>query len=296
MRTRILNKMLASEVEEYLARGGNTIFMATGVVEVHGIIPIDVEQIVPEAYSVCLAEEFDGLALINNPYFFPGGTIVSNATVQMSVRDSIDYLMKIWHSLVAQGFRNIFIVDAHGPATLYVDAAVRDFFQETKVMVCHINMRSARAEYNKRHGIPQMTMEQMMARMRNPENMKAKRVQEYGAYRIMGQEEYLPVVPGGKGIPVEMAVADPRLATLQEACRKCGCKAAYYFSKPEEHLGYDDPAQSIEERDALCAQGEAEIREIASLMPIKELQDALDEYEGYIKDMQEKYPRLKGIY
>ena len=32
MRTRILNKMSAGEVDEYLARGGDTIFIAVGVV------------------------------------------------------------------------------------------------------------------------------------------------------------------------------------------------------------------------------------------------------------------------
>ena len=95
MRTRILNKMLASEVEAYLARGGNTIFIGVGVVEMHGNMPADVETIMPEAMALAMAQEYDGLALINLPYNFPGGTIIGNVTVQMSVRDSIDYLMKI---------------------------------------------------------------------------------------------------------------------------------------------------------------------------------------------------------
>ena len=81
MRTRVFNKMTAKEVEEYLARGGNTIFVAVGVVEVHGAMPIDVEQIFPEGLALAMAEKADGLAMINLPYFFPGGTIVSNATV-----------------------------------------------------------------------------------------------------------------------------------------------------------------------------------------------------------------------
>ena len=63
-----------------------------------------------------MAEQSDGLAMINLPYFFPGGTIISNATVQVTVRDGIDYLMMLSRSLVSQGFKKIFFVSGHGPA------------------------------------------------------------------------------------------------------------------------------------------------------------------------------------
>lgn len=56
MRTRFFNKMTAKEVEDYLERGGNTIYVDVGVVEVHGASPVDVEQIMPEAYALAMAE------------------------------------------------------------------------------------------------------------------------------------------------------------------------------------------------------------------------------------------------
>ena len=64
MRTRIFNKMTAKEVENYLARGGDTIFVPVGVVECHSAMPIDVEQIVPEAYA-WRKERMDWLWLIS---------------------------------------------------------------------------------------------------------------------------------------------------------------------------------------------------------------------------------------
>ena len=76
MRTRIYNKMTSNEVENYLARGGNTMYIAVGVVEVHGAMPIDCETILPEAIALEMAEQSDGLAMINLPYFFTGGTII----------------------------------------------------------------------------------------------------------------------------------------------------------------------------------------------------------------------------
>ena len=60
MRTRIFNKMTAQEVEDYLARGGDTIFVGIGVVEVHGACPIDCEQLIPEAAALAMADEVDG--------------------------------------------------------------------------------------------------------------------------------------------------------------------------------------------------------------------------------------------
>ena len=75
------------------------------MVEVHGAMPVDVEQMVPEGFALAMAEKADGLALTNLPFYFPGGTIISPATVQVSVRESIDYLMMICRSFIAQGFR-----------------------------------------------------------------------------------------------------------------------------------------------------------------------------------------------
>lgn len=281
MRTRILNKMLASEVEEYLARGGNTIFIGVGVVEMHGNMPADVETIMPEAMALAMAEEYDGLVLINLPYNFPGGTIIGNVTVQMSVRDSIDYLMKVCHSLVAQGFKKIFTLSAHGPAKLYLDAMVRDFFQETKVMVCNID-----------------TMRPMMSLNEpgRPMDFTIIHTMTAGAYKMMHQECYLPVDPDGKAIPKEDTVQDPRLVRLSNAARACGVPACTLYGKLGEHGSTDAPFKSIEERDAACIKGETLIRELVKRIPIRELQDALDDYYVYIAEMQEKYPRLKGIY
>lgn len=282
MRTRILNKMLAAEVEEYLARGGNSIFLGVGVVEVHGDMPVDVEQILPEAQALALAEEYDGLCLINLPYMFPGGTIVSNATVQMSVLDSMNHLTKVLHSLVAQGFKKIYLVSGHGPARLYIDAVQRDFFQETKIHICHIN-----------------TMELLFRNMRENKqefSMDVLTNMCFGAYKMLHQEDYLPVDPNGKGIDPELAKIDPRMDRLTAACQACGSPSAIYYSRPEQHMGTDGPFKSIEERDIACAKGEEGIRHIAKITPIPELSAALDEYYEYLDEVMEKYPRLKGQY
>lgn len=285
MRTRILNKMMASEVEAYLSRGGNTIFVAVGVTELHGALPVDCETILPEAFALEMAEQGDGLTLINLPYFFPGGTIIGNATVQMSVRDSIDYLMKIAHSLVAQGFKKIIFVSGHGPAALYIDAVCRDFFQETKIHTCHINLAA------------------VMFNMPRPKAADGEPVHPmamldfivYGAYKKMNQMVYLPVDPDATEIPPPEITVESPLERLGKVLGPLGGRVSIYYNQPAEHGG-GKPFASEDERLAACEQGEEMIRDMVAKIDLQELKDALDSYDAYVQEVMVKYPRLKGIY
>ena len=51
MRTRILPKMLNSEVQEYLKRN-DIIIVPVGTVEMHGGFPLDCETVISEAYAL----------------------------------------------------------------------------------------------------------------------------------------------------------------------------------------------------------------------------------------------------
>ena len=276
MRTRVYNKMTAREVEAYLARGGKTLFVAVGVTEVHGAMPIDCETILPEAVALALAEETDGLAMINLPYFFPGGTIISNATVQVSVRDGIDYLMMLARSLVSQGFDKIFFLSGHGPARLYLDAMCRDFFQETKVHVSHLNLMFAMQKFGGGMGFGDL--EKMIC----------------GAYKMMRQMEYLAVDPAGETIEVQPIFEGSALDVLQKAFQPLGMQTSMYYELPEQHFG-GTPFKSEAERLAACEEGEALIRAMAAKMAphLREAQKALDVYHAYVKEAVKKYPHAQ---
>src|SRR3954453_4025259 len=94
MRTRFLSKLTNGEVEDYLQRN-DLIFVPVGVTETHGALPLDAETVLAEAIALKMAEASDGIVFHNLPYFFAGGTIIGRGTVQMSVRDGMDYLNKI---------------------------------------------------------------------------------------------------------------------------------------------------------------------------------------------------------
>ena len=281
MYTRVFNKMTAEDIQAYLDRGGDTIFVAVGVVEVHGAMPVDVEQMVPEGFALAMAEKADGLALTNLPFYFPGGTIISPATVQVSVRESIDHLMVITRSLIAQGFRKIFFVTAHGPARLYVDAVCRDIFQETKVHVCHLNgmnLMSSFGDPDQKH----MSFDDL-------DTMGC------GAYRMMHQMEFLKVDPDAKDPEPTDWNRDTPVNRLSAALRPYGSPVSIVFGSPKEHGG-GRAFRSEQERLDRCMRGEKMIRDMVDRMDLEGLKKAIDEYHLYVRECMKKVPRLQGLY
>lgn len=282
MRTRIYNKMTSNEVENYLARGGNTMYIAVGVVEVHGAMPIDCETILPEAIALEMAEQSDGLAMINLPYFFPGGTIIGNCTVQVSVRDGIDYLMMICRSLISQGFKKLIFVTAHAPSRITIAPVCRDLFEETKVHACHIDLMNALDVAKQKgfkleggfHGLDKLI---------------------YGAYMKMHQMEFLPVDPDAKEItpsnswdPNNM----PPWRKLGNILRPLGGLVSIYFENLEDHGG-GKPFASEKERLAACEEGLKILHDLVTCLDLQGLLDALDEYQLFVQNkILPKFPRL----
>ena len=271
MRTRIFNKMTAQEVEDYLARGGDTMFIAVGVVECHGTLPIDCEAIVPEAYAKLLAEKADGLAMINLPYFYPGATVISNAAVHVTIRDGMDYLNKICHSLVDQGFKRLFLISGHGPAVMTINPFCRDFFEETLIHPCHLMH------------LPQVAG--VKADYRFGEIM-------YGAYKSMGQMDYLPVDLDGEEELAARVEEDPALTRFTRLYRSYGGYVARIYSDPRQHGG-GKVFRTKEELLEYCVKGEAQMHEIVDKCNIIELKEALGRYQDYVQEMYQKYPRIK---
>ena len=117
LRTRILPKMLNSEVEAYLEHN-DIIFVSVGTVELHGGYPLDSEAVISEAFALEMAEAADGLMLPGLQYFYAGATASGRGTTQVSVRQGIDYLSAIAHSLLRQGFKRQVYMSFHGPAMM----------------------------------------------------------------------------------------------------------------------------------------------------------------------------------
>jgi creatinine amidohydrolase len=281
VRTRIFNKMNSKEVESYLARGGKTIYIAVGVTEVHGIMPIDCETILAEAAALEMAEQSDGLAFVNLPYFFPGGTIIGNSTVQVSVRDGIDYLMMICRSLIDQGFERLIFVTGHAPSVVTIHPVCRDLFQETKVHACHIDLMHAMSLAREKG-------------LKLENGFQALDKLLYGAYLKMDQMNFLPVDPDGEEIVPKQMDPDnpPPWRRLSSILRPLGGIVSIYYENLEDHGG-GKPFASEEDRLVACQEGLKILNELVSYLDLKELLDAIDEYHAFVRDkVLPKFPRL----
>lgn len=139
MRTRILGRMLNSEAQQYLERN-DIIIVPVGTTEMHGGMPLDCETVVSEAIGLKMAEACDALLLTGLPYFYAGATASGRGTVQVSVRQGIDYLGAIARSLLRQGFKRQIYISFHGPAHMTICPMLRDFYDETGVPILYMDM------------------------------------------------------------------------------------------------------------------------------------------------------------
>ena len=176
MRTRILPKMLNDEVEEYLSRN-DIIIVPVGTVEMHGGFPLDSETTISEAYALKMAEACDGLVLTGLPYFYAGATASGRGTVQVSIREGIDYLTAIAKNLLRLGFKRQIYISFHGPAHMTCSPMIRDFFDET--------------------GVPILYMDLTMQMLKNAadlfKSMDSFHAITTGAYKIMNRLEDVPL-------------------------------------------------------------------------------------------------------
>lgn len=279
MRTRIYNKLTAYEITQYLEHG-DTIYLPVGVVECHDPYPVDCETVIPQAFATILAEKTDGLVLEGLEYFFAGGTAISTATVHISIRDGIDFLYNVCSSLVNQGFRKLIFVSAHMPAHLTLDAFIRDFFEETLIHPCHINLISAMMGL-KKDVKTENDLADIFDRM------------VCGSYKIMHQEEYLPVDLTGEMSPRHKD-PDPALTRFENANKKNGGCTSLLYSCSNEHCG-GKVFSSEAERSNYCKESEITVREIANSIDIQELLDSLDEYQAYAQTVAQKNPHILNL-
>jgi creatinine amidohydrolase len=288
MRTRILNKMMNREVEEYLNRGGDTIFIAVGTVELHGDLPLDCETVGVEAVAMKMAEAADGLALINLPYFFPGATPIGRGTVNMSIEDGIVYLKKIARSLFKQGFRHQIYLTGHGPAYLTVSSVVTDLFDELKAPMLHIDLVKAMGEAAKNGWEGGMGSYNDII---------------FGAYQLFGQKEYLTVdpnapvkekkefiMPGSPGYvaPTEGIAFSYELMKLAHAPGAYG----FYYYEFSDHGG-GEAFRSIEERDKACEKGVEVLEKFVKAFDPQKYVDILKRLDTYTQEViLPKFPHL----
>ena len=273
MRTRILGKLLNSEVQEYLKRN-DIIIVPVGTTEMHGGLPLDCETVMSEALAVKMAEACDGLVLTGLPYFYAGATASGRGTVQVTVRQGIDYLGAIARSLLRLGFKRQVYVSFHGPAHMTICPMIRDFYDET--------------------GVPILYMDSVMKILGNIPalgGMEGLNDMFVGAYKVMNRLEDVPLVTGySDPVPQSCAPFNDLFALGYQSAA-----VGYCFGENQDHAPTPD-IPDVETRDRMAANGEKVINTLVETMNMPHVVEQLRKLEAYGLENEKKYPWMPAAW
>ncbi|MBR3841051.1 MAG: creatininase family protein [Erysipelotrichales bacterium] len=284
MRTRILPKMLNSEVEAYLEHN-DIIIVPVGTVEMHGGLPLDCETVISEAFALKMAEACDGLVLTGLPYFYAGATASGRGTTQVSVRQGIDYLGAIARSLLRQGFKRQIYISLHGPAHMTCSPMVRDFFDETGVPILYMDMMMQMQGSAK----DIISMEEVK---QNPRAFMEKLDSMFvGAYDILGRLEDVPVTSEFYHTEGQTVAAFDPMFKLAYQSGSVG----YCFGDPKDHAS-TTAIKSEEHRKEMAEQGKVMIDKMVANMNMPKVVEDLKNLKAFEDKIMEKYPWMPAAY
>ena len=273
MRTRILGKMINSEVQEYLSRN-DIFFDAAATTEMHGGLPLDCETVLSEAIGLRMAEACDGLVLTGLPYFYAGATASGRGTVEVSIRDGIDYLGALARSLLRLGFKRQVYLSFHGPAHMTICPMIRDFYDETGVpilyMDCMIHLGKCKDIFPSFDALNDIFV---------------------GAYKIMNRIEDVPLVTGFGAMKPQSCAPFNDLFAL-------GFQSAavdYCFGENSDHAPTPD-IPDIATRDRMAEGGEKIINAMVERMDMPHVVDQLRKLEAYGMENEQKYPWMPSAW
>ena len=273
MRTRIFGKMLNSEVQDYLKRY-DIIIVAVGTTEMHGGFPLDCETVISEAYALKMAEACDGLVLTGLPYFYAGATASGRGTLQVSIRQGIDYLGAIARNLLRLGFKRQVYISFHGPAHMTLCPMIRDFYDETGVpilyMDCMMQMGKCRDLFTSFEAFHDITV---------------------GAYKIMNRLEDVPLVTGYNHREPQSCAAFNDLFGLGYQSAAVG----YCFGENGDHMATPD-IPDLDTRSKMADNGEKLICGMVERMEMPHVVQQLRKLEQYGLEKEEKYPWMPAAW
>ncbi len=284
MRTRLLPKMLNKEVQEYLSHN-DIIIVPVGTVEMHGGFPLDVETTISEAVALKMAESCDGLVLTGLPYFYAGATASGRGTVQVSVRQGIDYLGAIARSLLRLGFKRQVYISLHGPAHMTISPMVRDFYDETGVPILYMDMTMQMFSSAR-----DLFMTDTMAT--DPKAfMKLLDSMFVGAYQIMGRIEDVPLTTEFD-VAVQQSCAP--FQDIFNLAYQSG-SVGYCFGENNDHA----PTTAIpdtETRQQMAEVGQDLIVKLVERLNLPHVVDQLRKLEAYGLENEAKYPWMPSAW
>ncbi len=141
--SRHLNELNWMEVEELVPMRIQTVLLVVGTVEAHGVGPNGADNLVPEVLAAYLADELDGLIAPTIPYGVNTSLDEYAGTFGISADVLKPLAKQVLTGLTKTGFRNIIVLNGHGPNFDPLNEAAIEVFRETEARILVINWWSA---------------------------------------------------------------------------------------------------------------------------------------------------------
>ena len=261
MRTRKLTSMTNQEVEDYLARN-DIVIIPCGPIEMHGLMPLEAEYVMPLGWAIKMAEKADALVLPHFVFLYPGGTTIGKGTFYMSHLESAQLLMNICKQLIRMGFKRFFFVTGHGPAPVTINPIIRELYDE--------------------YGIPAISTSAIQsdasAKVTGTED-RSKTL--FGCYKIAGQLEDIPL-----GVVVPREVITPEGYQAETSSGSMGNRMGNIYTDPSQHSWSPDQPLTEELREQYAEEGVAYIEMVAAEMDfgptLQEMNHQIAKYNDYL--------------
>ena len=130
-RNRLLNELNWMQLQGVVPDSIDTVLLPAGTLEPHGVVNNGADNTVPEALAAGLATRLNALIAPVIPYGvtttldeYPGTFAISPATFE-------EYVYEVMSGLAHNGFRNIIVINGHGPNGPPLRAAAERVWRET---------------------------------------------------------------------------------------------------------------------------------------------------------------------
>lgn len=138
--TREMNLMGWQEFAELVPSHVQTVLLATGTLEPHGVLPNGSDNLAPEAMARALAERLDALVAPTLNYGVTGSLAAYPGAFRITPASYTPFVTDILVGLARNGFRNVIILNGHGgEQTALLHQAAADVSERHGVRTLVIN-------------------------------------------------------------------------------------------------------------------------------------------------------------
>src|SRR5688572_8948183 len=148
--TREMDRINWMEFKEVVPSKINTVLIATGTLEPHGVINNGADNTAPTAIAHTIAERTNAMIAPTLPYGMTGTLEAYPGAFQITEAAYRPFVKQLLEGLAKNGFRNIIVINGHGgPQTAVLTAVAAEVSAEKRVRTLVVNWWSFSSDITK---------------------------------------------------------------------------------------------------------------------------------------------------